>query len=97
MIEEIISKMSEKLGENKDLVADNFAELMSYEQSNNELITSKDNEISKLKERNDTLVEVNANLLKSVPTVKEEIKLPEEPKQEFNWHEQFDKHGNFIN
>lgn len=98
MINEIIDKMNEKLGDNKDLILDNIAELYNYDNSTQETIKAKDNEINTLKSRNETLTSVNANLLKSVPLstekeIEEPVSEPTETRHSFK--SCFDEKGNF--
>lgn len=95
MIEEIINKMNDKLGDSKDLITDNIAELLSFQNSNNEELSNKNKEIEDLKKRNQTLTDVNANLLRSIPTGKKEEPVKEEPKKEFSLKDCFDERGNF--
>lgn len=98
MIEDIISSMNEKLGDDKDLIADDIVNLINYDNSNLDNITNLNNEINSLKERNNTLSQVNANLLKSVPlTTKNEKPILESEKEEkiISWKDCFDEKGNF--
>lgn len=99
MIEDIIKNMGAKLGESNDLIADDIASLINYENENNEVLATKDKEINDLKSRNETLTKVNANLLKSIPLSNEKIEEPIEEKQEFkeiSFRDCFDNNGNFI-
>lgn len=97
MIKEILDNMSAKLGESNDLIVDDIARLIQYENENNETITNKDKEIAELTKRNETLTTVNANLLKSVPVITEKEVTPPavEPEISISWNDCFDEKGNF--
>ena len=94
-IQEYTNKITEKLGkENSGKIADDIANLLSYDSKMQKDIKDKDDEISKLKRDKEMLIEANGNLLQQVPFGKEEPK--EEPKEElrnFDFKSVFDKNG----
>lgn len=97
--EETLNKMQEKIGkENSGKIADDIANLLSYENARNKDLKAKDEEIAKLKESKEMLIEANGNLLQQVSVEKEEVLEPktEEPKKAINIRDAFDKYGNFI-
>lgn len=100
--DETINNIQEKLGkENASLIADDIASLMTYESARNNDITSKNEEISKLKKDKEMLIKANGNLLQKVSTGMEEKFNPKLPKDDeeqkpINLKNAFDKNGNFI-
>lgn len=67
-IEEITNSIKTKLGEEESgKIADDLANLIIHDKNLNDNITSKENEITKLKDDKDLLVQANANLLGKIP------------------------------
>ena len=97
-----ISSMLDKIGtEASDKILDDVAVLLTDNQSMNETLKTKDEEIEKLKENYSKLQKVNANLLLQIPAIKdEEIRKNEElatnPKT-FSYKDCFDEKGRFKN
>ena len=94
---EITEKIQEKLGkEESGKIADDIANILIFEESNNKSIESKNNEINKLKKDKDMLIEANGNLLLHVPQAREESTVEErEEKTPFDYRSIFDEHGKF--
>lgn len=94
---EITEKIQEKLGkEESGKIADDIANILIFEESNNKSIESKNNEINKLKKDKDMLIEANGNLLLHVPQAREEsITEEKEEKTPFDYRSIFDEHGKF--
>lgn len=77
---EISDKIQEKLGkEESGKIADDIANILIFEESNNKIIEEKNSEISKLKQDKEMLIQANGNLLLKVPQGKEE---PQEVEKE---------------
>lgn len=97
-----ISSMLDKIGtEASDKILDDVAVLLTDNQSMNETLKTKDEEIEKLKENYSKLQKVNANLLLQIPAIKdEETRKNEEttknPKT-FSYKDCFDEKGRFKN
>ena len=67
-IEEITNSIKTKLGvEEAGKIADDLANLLIHDKTLNDTIKEKDNNISKLKNDKDLLVNANANLLLKIP------------------------------
>ena len=97
--EETLNKIQEKIGEESSgIIADDIANLLSYESARNKDLEDRNNEITKLKKDKEMLIEANGNLLQQVSAEKEEILKPkkEEEKKPINIRDAFDKYGNFI-
>ena len=99
--EDIQKSIEEKLGsENVGIIADDIASLISYNKTQEDLIKSKDDEISKLKSNNEKLIISNGNLLKKVPMAKDDgsfdegIKIQDNSKKDFSYKSMFDEKGN---
>lgn len=94
---EITEKIQEKLGkEESGKIADDIANILIFEESNNKSIDAKNNEINKLKKDKDMLIEANGNLLLHVPQAREEsITEEKEEKTPFDYRSIFDEHGKF--
>lgn len=94
-IEEYTNKIQEKLGKDESgKIADDIANILTYDSKLKQDIQNKDNEITKLKKDKEMLIEANGNLLQKVPFGKEESKDP--PKEEhknFDYKTIFDKNG----
>ena len=71
-IEEITNSIKTKLGdEEAGKIADDLANLLINDKSQQDTIKQKDEQISKLTSDKDTLVSANANLLLKIPVGKE--------------------------
>jgi hypothetical protein len=97
-LEVITNSIKETLGEESTaLIADSLGLLMSENTRVYNSIVAKDKEIDQLKEKNDRLVNANANLLQRVPIAAPELKVvKEEPKKVTSLKDCFDKNGNFL-
>lgn len=94
-IEEYTNKIREKLGEdNSAKIADDIANMLTYDCKMKKDIKDRDEEITRLKKDKDMLIEANGNLLQQVAFGKEESKseVIEEPKK-FDFKSVFDKNG----
>ena len=95
-IEDITNKIQEKIGkEESGKIADDIANILSYDSEIRKSIVDKDNEITKLKKDKDMLIEANSNLLQKVPFGREEEKKKEvdEDPHKFDFKSVFDKNG----
>lgn len=94
-IEEYTNKIREKLGEDTSAkIADDIANMLTYDSKLRNDIKDKDDEINKLKKDKEMLIEANGNLLQQVPFGKEEVKkeIDDDPKK-FDFKSVFDKNG----
>lgn len=92
-ITEISDKIQEKLGkEESGKIADDIANLLIFEESNNKIIEEKNTEISKLQKDKEMLIQANGNLLLKVPQGKEEVK-----KEKKETYKEFDFRSVFEN
>ena len=91
-ITEISDKIQEKLGkEESGKIADDIANLLIFEESNNKIIEEKNTEISKLQKDKEMLIQANGNLLLKVPQGKEETKeVEKEEYKEFDFRSVFE-------
>lgn len=97
-LEVITNSIKETLGEESTaLIADSLGLLMSENTRVYNSIVAKDKEIDQLKEKNDRLVNANANLLQRVPIAASDVKEPakEESKKKLSLEDCFDEKGNF--
>ncbi len=94
---EITDKIQEKLGkEESGKIADDIANILIFEESNNKTIAQKDTTIAKLNKDKEMLIEANGNLLLHVPQGREEVnEEKEEVKQPFDFRTIFDEKGKF--
>lgn len=95
-----ITDLQEKIGEEaSSLILDDIGLLLSDNKTMNETLDSKDKEINDLKKRNESLMNVNANLLQQVPMGSDEDLEPtrkeEKKKEPFDFRSAFDEFGNF--
>lgn len=93
-IEEYTNKIQEKLGDEAGKIADDLANILTYDNRIQKDIKDKDNEIMKLKKDKEMLIEANGNLLQQIPLGKEEPK--DDSKEEhknFDFKTIFDKNG----
>lgn len=98
----ITEEMTEKIGKEKaSVIADNFATIISDNMQMNKDLTSKDNEIEKLKKEKEDLMTTNMNLLQQIPMGKEtERPTEKETKNKpsaraFDFRDVLDEYGNF--
>ena len=95
-IEEYTNNIQEKLGKDEaGKIADDIANILTYDNKIKNDIKSKDDEISKLKKDKEMLIQANGNLLQQLPLGKEEAPKNndgEKPK-EFDFRSVFDKNG----
>ena len=98
-LEVITNSIKETLGEESTaLIADSLGLLMSENTRVYNSIVAKDKEIDQLKEKNDRLVNANANLLQRVPIAETDSKkepVKEESKKRLSLEDCFDEKGNF--
>ena len=94
-----MNSIQEKIGEEAtSLIMDEIGLLITDNQSVNKDLENKDEEIKKLKARNESLMNVNANLLQQIPMEDDpDIKEPETEKEKepFDFRSAFDEKGNF--
>ena len=89
---EISDKIQEKLGvEESGKIADDIANILIFEESNNKILEQKNTEISKLQKDKEMLIEANGNLLLKVPQGREEEKEEKnETPKEFDYRRIFE-------
>lgn len=88
---EISDKIQEKLGkEESGKIADDIANILIYEESNNKILQEKDSEIEKLQKDKEMLIQANGNLLLKVPQGREEVKEEKETYKEFDFRSVFE-------
>ena len=95
-IEEYTSKIQEKLGKDEaGKIADDIANMLSYDSKLHKDIKDRDDEITKLKKDKEMLIEANGNLLQQVAFGKEEVKTnnQDEEIKKFDFKSVFDKNG----
>ena len=94
-IEEYTNNIQEKLGKDEaGKIADDIANILTYDNKIKNDIKSKDDEISKLKKDKEMLIQANGNLLQQLPLGKEEApKNNDEKPKEFDFRSVFDKNG----
>ena len=94
-----LNEIQEKIGQDASaLIMDDIAVLLTDNQSMNKTIEDKDIEIENLKKRNESLMNVNANLLQQVPMGNEEDLKPNGPekkKEPFDFRSVFDEKRKF--
>lgn len=93
-----INSMQEKLGqEPSNLILDDIAIFINDNKQMNTLLEEKDKEIESLKKRNESLMNVNGNLLQQVSMGNDEDIKPkeEEPKIPFDFRSAFDEKRKF--
>ena len=96
---ELTGKIEETLGKDDyAMISDTIGEILTGNAANMKAIAERDENIKKLKDRNEKLVTANGALLQKVSV--EEIKPKTEEKQEtpkkINLKDAFDKNGNFV-
>lgn len=89
---EISDKIQEKLGkEESGKIADDIANILIFEESNNKIIEEKNETIKKLSKDKEMLIQANGNLLLKVPQGKEETKeVEKEEYREFDFRSVFE-------
>lgn len=89
---EISDKIQEKLGkEESGKIADDIANILIFEESNNKIIEEKNETIKKLNKDKEMLIQANGNLLLKVPQGKEETKeIEKEEYKEFDFRSVFE-------
>lgn len=94
-----MNSIQEKIGEEAtSLIMDEIGLLITDNKNVNNELASKDEEIKKLKARNESLMNVNANLLQQIPMEDDpEIKQNEEEKEKepFDFRTVFDEKRKF--
>ena len=97
-IEDITNSIKSKLGdEESGKIADDLANLLIYEKTQEDTITENNSKIKKLQEDKDLLVQANANLLGKIPMGKagdDEFEKMEEPEKPFDYRTIF-QNGRF--
>ena len=95
---EITDKIQEKLGkEESGKIADDLANILIFEETNNKTLIDKDSQIRKLGEDKEMLIQANGNLLLQVPQSNKDDfdeKLEKDVKKPFNYKTLFDEKGN---
>lgn len=92
----------EKLGDKKaDIINEELTKIIDDNKEMNETITSKDSEITKLRDKNDTLQDTNSKLFQQIgvgvlPQTKPQPQEPPTDPKPFNFKTAFDEKGNFI-
>ena len=89
---EISDKIQEKLGkEESGKIADDIANILIFEESNNKIIEEKNETIKKLNKDKEMLIQANGNLLLKVPQGKEEKEeVEKEEYKEFDYRSVFE-------
>lgn len=96
--ETLINGIKGKLGdENSALIADDLGTLITDNSNMNNDISSRDNQITQLKQEKENLITANGNLLKQVAMGTDPFDKPREEKEKsrFNMKDAFDEKGNF--
>lgn len=91
-LSEISDKIQEKLGkEESGKIADDIANILIFEESNNKILKEKNDTIDKLNKDKEMLIQANGNLLLKVPQGKEEQEVEkEETYKEFDYRTVFE-------
>lgn len=104
-MQNFINGIQEKIGKDASgLISDDLGMLITDNKNMNKDLIDKENEINKLKDQKEKLIETNGNLLQQVSMgTKEDFKNninnkkdDDEPKKPFSFKAQFDEKGNFI-
>ena len=78
-LSEISDKIQEKLGkEEAGKIADDIANILIFEESNNKVLKEKNDTIDKLNKDKEMLIQANGNLLLKVPQGKEDEEVEKE-------------------
>lgn len=99
-IEDITKSINEKLGkEYASKIADDMANILTYEAGRTKELKSKSDEIEKLKKDKEMLIEANGNLYLQISQESEDILSPkmeeEKEKVPFDMRSVFDEKGRF--
>lgn len=100
-MDKLISSITEKVGEEKaGLIADDIGLIITDNDTQNNIIESRNSEIEKLKVDKENLIKTNGNLLQQIAVgneneLFEKPKEPEKPKY-IEYKSLFDEKGNFI-
>lgn len=98
---EITDKIQEKLGkEESGKIADDLANILIFEESNNKTLKEKDDKITGLNKDKEMLIQANGNLLLQIPQGKEDSfsdnnGKKEEQEKPFDFRSIFDDKGKF--
>ena len=94
-IEEYTNKIQEKIGkEEAGKIADDIANILSYDNKLQQDIKNKQEEITKLQKDKEMLIEANGNLLQQIPYGKEKDDEKEkDEKKPFDFRSVFDENG----
>jgi hypothetical protein len=96
---ELTGKIESTLGkENSAMISDTIGEILTGNTANMKALAERDEEIKKLKEKNEKLVAANGALLQRVPMGFENSSPKKEEKEEpksINLKDAFDSKGNF--
>lgn len=96
---ELTGKIESTLGkENSAMISDTIGEILTGNTANMKALAERDEEIKKLKEKNEKLVAANGALLQRVPMGFENSSPKKEEKEEpksINLKDAFDARGNF--
>lgn len=96
---ELTGKIESTLGkDNSAMISDTIGEILTGNTANMKAIAERDEEIKKLKEKNEKLVAANGALLQRVPMGFENSSPKKEEKEEpksINLKDAFDSKGNF--
>lgn len=97
--QKLFEGIKNKIGnDNYSKIADDIGVLITDNETMNNTISNKDNEIQQLKENNEILITANGNLLQQVGLGEEPKKEENEDKKEkISLKSAFDEKGNFIN
>lgn len=99
--QEKLNSIQEKIGaEASNLILDEIGVLLTDNKAMNNTLYDKDKEIERLKKSNETLQNVNGNLLQQVAMGEDlentrKSKEDEEPKKPYDFRSAFDAYGNF--
>ena len=97
--QKLFEGIKNKIGnDNYSKIADDIGVLITDNETMNNTISNKDNEIQQLKDNNEILITANGNLLQQVGLGEEPKKEENEDKKEkISLKSAFDEKGNFIN
>lgn len=98
--DDIQKSIMDKLGdETSGMIADDMANLITLNSTNNTKITSLNDEIKKLKKEKETLITANGNLLQKIGVENESILKPKKDEDDeytpFDFRSVYDEKGNF--
>lgn len=94
-IEDYTNKIQEKIGkEEAGKIADDIANILSYDSKLQKDISDKNEEITRLQKDKEMLIEANGNLLQQIPFGKEKDEKNEpDDKKPFDFRSLFDENG----